>query len=80
MAVAAQRNVVSRRPFKSDVDRRVDYGAAIRWSVRANHNVCGRSDRSFVKFDMSFYAWNGGKSHSLFVHEVTHWFYRLTSH
>jgi hypothetical protein len=65
---------VSRRPFASDMDRRVIHGTTIRRGVRATHNVCWRSDRSFLKLVMSFFEWNGGRSLSLLVHEVTHWF------
>jgi hypothetical protein len=73
VAGTAQRSLVSRRPLESDVDRRVVHGAAIRCSVGANHNICGRSDRSLAEFDVSLYQWNGCRSSSLLVHEVTHW-------
>jgi len=77
VAGAAQGSMVSRRSFESNVDRRVDHGPAIHCSVRANHNIYWRSDRSLAKFVVSLYEWNGCRSLSLLVHEVTHWFLQV---
>jgi len=75
----AQRSVVSRRPFKRDVDRRVGHGTSLNCGVRATHNICWRSNRSLVESVLSLYKWSGSESLSLIVHEVIHWFIQVVS-
>src|SRR5882757_3587106 len=72
VAGAAQRSLVSRRPFESNMDRRVVPGAAIHWGVGTTHRVCRWSDRTHVEFVMSLYEWSGGMSLSLLMRGVTH--------
>ena len=57
--------MVSRRSLASDLDRRGVHGAIVHWGVRADHDVCWRSDRSFVEFVVSVYEWNGSTSSQL---------------
>ncbi|OJA16113.1 hypothetical protein AZE42_10420 [Rhizopogon vesiculosus] len=58
VAGAAQRNVVSRRPSESDMDRKVVHGTTIHCDVRTSDNICWRSDWSLAEFIVSLYQWN----------------------